>query len=290
MGAPDASPAPMDLRVTAFSVEDGVGTVCLNRPERGNSWTHRMNEEYRWLMQRMDADPDVRVILVTGAGRQFCVGADFRALDHHGSSSSDYVQAGREAVAAMATPGHGVRPEYEHDMVWHWGLSKPVIAGINGACAGIAVALAAFCDLRYAAAGAKITTSTARLGLPAEYGLSWVLPRIVGLTHSADILFSGRVLRAEEMQAMGFLNAVLPAEDFAQQVLAIAKTMAANISPLAVQASKRQLYAEQMSLDPGASVEQAKALTGQMLRQSDFREGVAAARDKRAPDFAPLRT
>ena len=276
----------MELHVTSLAIEDHVGIVQLNRPERGNSWTHRMNAEYRWLMQSLDENPEVRVILVTGAGKQFCVGADFRALDHHQASDQDYVKSA--PTQEMARPGHGVRPEFDHDLVWHWGLSKPVIAGINGACAGIAVALAAFCDLRYAAAGAKITTSTARLGLPSEYGLSWVLPRIIGLTRAAEVLLNGRVLRAEEMEAMGFLNGVFPAEEFAERVLVAAKEMARTVSPVAVQAAKRQLYAEQMHLDPGRSVEDAKALTGRMLRHPDVKEGVNAARDRRPPVFAPL--
>lgn len=276
----------MELHVTSTSIEDHVGIVRLDRPERGNSWTHRMNAEYRWLMQSLDANPEVRVILVTGAGKQFCVGADFRALDHHQASDQDYAKSA--PAEALATPGHGVRAEFDHDLVWHWGLAKPVICGINGACAGIAVALAAFCDLRYAAAGAKITTSTARLGLPSEYGLSWVLPRIIGLTRAADVLLSGRVLRAEEMETMGFLNGVFPAEDFAQRVLAAAKEMAQAVSPVAVRAAKRQLYAEQMHLDPGRSVEDAKVLTGRMLKNPDVKEGIQAAREKRAPAFAPL--
>jgi enoyl-CoA hydratase/carnithine racemase len=276
----------MELHVTQSSIEDQVGIVRLNRPDRGNSWTHRMNAEYRWLMQELDANPEVRVILVTGAGRQFCVGADFRALDHHQASDQDYVKSAPQDD--LARPGYGVRSEFDQDLVWHWGLSKPVIAGINGACAGIAVALAAFCDLRYAAAGAKITTSTARLGLPSEYGLSWVLPRIIGLTRAADILLSGRVLRAEEMEAMGFLNGVFPAEEFPQRVLAAAKEMARSVSPVAVRAAKRQLYAEQLHLDPAQSVADAKALTGRMLKHADVKEGVNAARERRSPVFAPL--
>ena len=100
-------------------------------------------------------------------------------------------------------------------MAWQLGLRKPMIAAVNGACAGIAVALAAFCDLRFAVTGAKITTAAPRLGLPAEYGLSWILPRLVGMTHTADILLTGRVLLAEEMAGMGFFNKVLPPEEFA---------------------------------------------------------------------------
>ena len=276
----------MELRVTEFAIEDHVGIVRLKRPDRGNSWTTRMNVEYRHLMADFDRDPRVRVILVTGSGRQFCVGADFRALDHYKASDEDYVQS--LGLEAMAQPGHGVRADFDHELVWHWGLQKPVIAGINGACAGIAVALAAFCDLRYAAAGAKFTTSTPRLGMPAEYGLSWVLPRIIGLTHTADILLSGRVFVAEEALAMGFLNAVYPVDGFDAQVLANAKAMAASVSPIAARTAKRQLYADVLHSDVGGAIETSKALIGRMMKMPDFAEALAAMKEKRSPRFNDL--
>ncbi len=273
----------MDLRVTELTIEERVGIIRLKRPDRGNSWTTRMNAEYRWLQQQLDNDPRVHVIVVTGAGRQFCVGADFRALDHYEKSDADYVQSLK--LEEMAQPGHGVRAEYDHELVWHWGLQKPVIAAINGACAGIAVALAAFCDLRYAVEGAKFTTATPRLGLPAEYGLSWVLPRIVGLTHTADILLSGRVFPAEEATAMGFLNAVFPAEGFEARVLEIARSMAATVSPIAAKTAKRQIYADLLRSDVGQAVEDSKALIGQLMKHPDFSEGLAALKEKRPARF-----
>ncbi|MDM0032422.1 enoyl-CoA hydratase-related protein [Variovorax sp. J22P271] len=276
----------MELHVTESSIADGVGLVRLKRPDRGNSWTHRMNAEYRWLMKSLDENPEVRVIVVTGAGRQFCVGADFKALEHHKDSKSNYVAESRQE--ALARPGHGVHPEFDHEMVWHWGLAKPVIAAVNGACAGIAVGLAAFCDFRYAAAGAKFTTSTPKLGLPAEYGLSWVLPRLIGLSNAVDILFTGRVLLAEEMRSMGFLHGVLPSEDFEAQVLTRARQMAASVSPIAVKTAKRQVYAEQMHLEPGRAVEDSKKLTGTLLKLPDLKEGIAAAQERRNPRFPPL--
>lgn len=276
----------MELKVTESRIEDGVALVRLNRPDRGNSWTHRMNAEYRWLMQSHDENPDARVIVVTGAGRQFCVGADFRALEHHQASTKDYGKAAEELD--LATPGSGVHEEFEHELAWHWGLNKPVIAAVNGACAGIAVSLAAFCDLRYAASGAKFTAATSKLGLPAEYGLSWVLPRLVGLSPAVDILFTGRVVLAEEMQTLGFLHGVLPAEDFEAHVLARARALAASVSPVAVRAAKRQIYAEQMHLQPGRAVEDARRLTGELLRHPDCKEGVKAMQEKRAPAFQPL--
>ncbi|QUN32382.1 enoyl-CoA hydratase/isomerase family protein (plasmid) [Cupriavidus sp. KK10] len=276
----------MELHVTQLNVDNGVGLVRLNRPGRGNSWTTRMNAEYRWLMSCLDDDPRVRVIVVTGAGQQFCVGADTKALDHYRESDQNYLESFRNDV--MATPGYGVRPEYEHELIWHWGLQKPVIAAINGACAGIAVALAAYCDLRYAAEGAKFTTSTPRLGLPAEFGLSWIMPRIVGLTHSADILLSGRVFLADEARAMGFLNGVMPREELEEEVLRIARGLAGSTSPVAVKTAKRQVYADLMRHDAGAAIEDSRELMGQLMKEPDFSEALRAMKDKRAPAFTPL--
>lgn len=274
----------MELKVTDYAVDaDGVATVRFNRPGRGNSWTARMNAEYRHIMALLDDDPAVKVIVLTGAGRQFCVGADFKALDHYAEEERDYVASVRGE--GFATPGHGVRPEYEHELVWHWGLKKPVIAAINGACAGIAVAIAGFCDLRYAAAGAKLTTAAARLGLPAEYGMAWLLPRLMGMTHAADVLLTGRIFLAEEAKAMGFLNDVFAPEAFEARIAEIARSMALTVSPRAALTTKRQLYAELMESDVGACVEDSKRLIGELMRGPDYKEGVAALQDRRAPRF-----
>jgi len=276
----------MELKVIEREISDRVGVVRLNRPGRGNSWTSRMNAEYRWVMNEMDRDPAVRVIVVTGAGRQFCVGADFKALDHYSESDKDYVESFK--TLELATPGYGVRPDYDHELIWHWGLSKPVIAAINGACAGIAVALVAFCDLRYAVEGAKLTTVAPKLGLPAEYGLSWILPRIVGLTHTADILLTGRVFTSEEALKMGFLNATYPAEEFEARVMQVAKDMARTVSPAAAKLAKRQIYAEILSHDVGGALEESKVLIGQQMKHDDFNEALAAMKDKRSPEFRDL--
>ena len=276
----------MECKVTQCTIENGVGTVYLHRPGRGNSWTQQMNREYRLRMAQLDDDPAVRVIVVTGTGRQFCVGADMKALDTYSDGDKDYAASVNDAT--LAQPGFGVRAEYDHDMVWHWGLRKPVIAAINGACAGIAVTLAAFCDLRYGAIGAKFTTAGPRLGLPSEYGLSWVLPRIVGITHAADIMLTGRIFLAEEAKDMGFLNAVYPFEEFAERVSETADQMASQNSPEAMLTSKRQLYAELMQHDVGTSVEESKDLIGAHMRGADYSEGVQAYQEGRPPNFAAL--
>jgi enoyl-CoA hydratase/carnithine racemase len=277
----------MELKVTRYDVDaDGVATVRFDRPGRGNSWTSRMNAEYRWIMGEADQDPAVRVIVVTGVGRQFCVGADTKALDFYAEGDKDYVAT--VDPEAFARPGHGVRAEFDHELVWHWGLQKPVIAAINGACAGIAVAIAGFCDLRYAAAGAKLTTATARLGLPAEYGLSWLLPRMIGVTHAADVLMTGRIFTAEEALHMGFLNAVFAQDEFEARIRDIATSIARTVSPRSARTTKRQLYGELMESDVGECIEHSKRLIGQLMRGRDFREGVAALQAGRPPRFAGL--
>lgn len=278
----------MELKVIEYEVRDGVATVQFNRPGRGNSWTSRMNAEYRWCMGQADEDPAVRVIVLTGAGRQFCVGADFKALDYYAEGDKDYLA--NVSAVEFAQPGYGVRSEFDHELVWLWGLQKPVIAAINGACAGIAVAIAGFCDLRYGVAGAKFTTVAPRIGLPAEYGLSYLLPRLVGVTHAADILLTGRVFTAEEAMRMGYLNDVFPAETFEARITEIAAGMTRNLSPTAVRTAKRQLYAELTGTDIGQSVELSKRLIGEAMRTSDFREGVEALQAKRLPNFADLGT
>lgn len=277
----------MELKVTNYVVDEtGVATVRFDRPGRGNSWTARMNQEYRWIMAKLDADPKVRVIVLRGAGKQFCAGADFKALDFYAEEERDYLATTGSADAAQ--PGYGVRAEFDHDLVWQWGLQKPLIAAINGACAGIAVAIAGFCDLRYAVAGAKFTTVAARIGLPAEYGLAWLLPRIVGITHAADILLTGRVFTAEEALQMGFLNGVFAADEFDAKIDEIARSMARTVSPEAALATKRQMYAELMQHDVGAAVEDSKRRLAELMRKADFKEAIAAMAQKRPPAFKPL--
>jgi enoyl-CoA hydratase/carnithine racemase len=274
----------MELKVTDYAISaEGVATVRFNRPGRGNSWTARMNHEYRWIMATLDDNPAVRVIVLRGAGKQFCVGADFKALDFYAESERDYMSTVDTSQAAE--PGHGVRPEFEHDLVWAWGLRKPVIAAINGPCAGIAVAIAAYCDLRYAVAGAKITTVAARLGLPAEYGLGWILPRLMGVTHAADVLLTGRIFTAEEALKMNFLNGVFGQEEFDDRIDEIARNIARTVSPQAALETKRQLYAELMESDIGACIEDSKHRIGRAMNQRDFKEGVAAMAERREPRY-----
>jgi enoyl-CoA hydratase/carnithine racemase len=275
----------MELKVTRYAVDgDGIATIWLSRPGRANSWTGRMHDEYRWICAELDADPAVRVIVLTGDGDAFCGGADFRALEHH-------VAQGRYdpgLPADTARPGYGVRPEFDADMAWQLGLRTPMVAALNGACAGIALALVAFCDLRFAVADAKITTVAARLGLPAEYGLSWILPKLMGVTHAADLILTGRVATAAELRHSGLFNQVLPRDGFMAAVYAYARQFAA-VSPAAVTTAKRQLWGDLLVPGPAAAVEASKELIGRHMQLPDYAEGVSAMMERRVPRFGPPR-
>ena len=271
----------MELKVTRVDVADtGVATVTLNRPDRGNSWTGRMHAEYRWIMAELEKDDRVRVAVLTGAGRAFCVGADSKALSTY-VGGDGYDGGLREEVA---NPGYGVRSEFDADVSWQLGLRFPLICAVNGACAGVALAMAAYSDIRFGMVDAKITTATAKLAMPVEYGLSWILPRLIGLTNAADILLSGRILRAQELGAMGFFNKVLGPDEFADGVTEYANLLAA-LSPNAMTATKRQLYDDLLSSNPAASVDRSKELIGELMQHPDYGEGVRALVEKRAPRF-----
>ena len=280
----------MERKVTTYEVTEGVALVTLNRPERLNAWTARMEAEYRAALTEADTDPEVRVAVVTGAGRGFCAGADTEALtgivETGRYGSTDMRSGPAEPPAAAASPAT-VRPDFAHGFSWPYALRKPLIAAVNGPAAGVGFVVACFADLRFAAAGAKLTTSFGRLGLPAEHGVSWVLSRLVGTARAADLLFSSRVVLAEEAERMGLVNAVLPPEELLPHTLEYAKRMAAEISPWSLQALKSQLYADQLrSLDEAAT--HAEELMRDSFGSPDFKEGVAALTGRRAPSFGSI--
>ena len=270
----------MELKTIIYEVAERVATVTLNRPHRLNAWTGRMHTEYRWCLAEAEGDPEVRVIVVTGAGRGFCAGADSAALEGH-IEKGGYDPGIREE---LAKPGYGVRPEFDENFAFHFGLTRPVIAAINGPAAGVGLALACYADLRFAAEGAKLTTAHAKLGLPAEYGLSWLLPRIVGLTHANDMLLSSRVVLAEEAAKMGLLNGVFPQEELLPRTYAYARNLAASVSPSSMRETKRQVYAD-LHRDVGSSVRESEALLARMTTEPEYREGVKALVEKREPRF-----
>jgi enoyl-CoA hydratase/carnithine racemase len=271
----------MELKATRYEVVDRTAVITLDRPDRLNAWTGRMHTEYRHSIDVAENDPAVRVIVVTGAGRGFCAGADAAALDGHVSRGG--YDPGTDP-ATLANPGYGVRTEFDHDFAFHFGLSKPVIAAVNGPAAGVGLVLACFADLRLAADGAKLTTAHGKLNLPAEFGLSWLLPRLIGLGRANDLLLSSRVILAEEALEWGLVNAVHPADRLLDLTLEYAADLASSVSRGSLAATKRQTYVD-LHRDVGGSIVDAQNRLETMMREPDFAVGVEALRTRRTPDF-----
>jgi enoyl-CoA hydratase/carnithine racemase len=272
----------MELKTTSYEVSDGVAAITLSRPKRRNAWTGRMHTEYRWLLGEADADKAVRVIVVTGdpEGQAFCAGADLGALEGH-SEKGRYDPGTSDDIAR---PGFGVDPNFDAAFAYHFGVGKPIIAAINGAAAGVGLVLAAFADLRFAARNVKFTAAHGRFNFPAEFGLSWVLPRIVGLTHANDILLSSRTFTSDEAAAMGFLNRLTEPEALMPTVMDYARTLAQNVAPGSARETKRQIYRD-LHRDAAAAVTEAERLLEAMIKDPDYKEGVKAWMDKRAAQW-----
>ena len=261
----------MDFTELQYSVAQRVALLTIQRPERMNAWTPTLEAELRGALQRAEQDDEVRCVVLTGAGRAFCAGMDMEVLR---SAST------RPAAVAAA-------PASDEDGAQRYGyigqLDKPLIAAINGAAAGVGLCIALYCDIRYVAAGAKITAPYARRGLVAEHGIAWLLPRLIGPMHAADLLLTGRTLAAEEADRMG-LARLLPAEGFLDTVLERARELASASSPRSTRIIKRQLReARYQTLGEATRVADRKIAA--CRDTADFREGVQHFLDKRAPNF-----
>ena len=270
----------MELRATTYDVADHVATITLSRPARLNAWTGRMHTEYRWALAEAEADDAVGVVVVTGAGKGFCAGADSAALEGH-VAKGGYDAGIREQ---LARPGYGVRPEFDHPFAFHFGLTKPTIAAINGPAAGIGLVLACFCDLRFAATGAKLTASHGKLNLPAEAGMSWLLPRIVGLGRANELLYSSRVILAEEAERIGLVNSVYEPDQLLEATYSYARQLVATVSPRSLRETKRQIYTD-LHRDIGSSVRDSDELIKEMMKEPAFAEGVRAFMERRLPQW-----
>ena len=220
MSIPDrvADPAVASDPVLYEVRDSGVAVLTLNRPERMNGWGGGLAATFYSRLDDAEADPDIRAIVVTGKGRAFCAGADMGDLNTISNSTVD--ASGGTDVSKLVGARH---PHFVTT------LRKPVIAAINGGCAGMGLTLALVCDVRFAAEGAKFTTSFARRGLIAEYGISWILPRVVGWGAALDLLLSGRVFYADEAAELGLVKEVVPPEELLPRAIAYAEDIASKL-------------------------------------------------------------
>ncbi|HVA75499.1 MAG TPA: enoyl-CoA hydratase-related protein [Acidimicrobiales bacterium] len=266
-----------------YEVDDPVATVTLNRPDSLNAWTQRMAAEVRHSVYRAEADPAVVGIVITGAGRAFCAGADMKNLQSLSSGGGvDTVPEGLGAAPTEPLP-----LDFDGEYTWLLAVKKPMIAAINGAIAGMAVPIALCCDIRFMAADAPLLTAFAQRGLIAEWGIAWLLPRIVGAGHALDLLFSSRKVTGEEAAAMGLVNKALPKEEVLSHSQAYVRDLAARVSPTSLSIMKRQVY-EQLTASLGPSEREARELMVESFGRPDFKEGVASFVEKRPPNFQRL--
>jgi enoyl-CoA hydratase/carnithine racemase len=270
-----------------YSVANRVATITLNRPDKLNAWTAVMEKEVRSAMENAERDEDVRVIVLTGAGRGFCAGADMSLLSavaDHGFVDSNSEDQKSEIQNREAALRDGVRLDFQKRYSYFPAIGKPVIAAINGPVVGLGLVITLYCDLRLASDAARFSTTFARRGLVAEYGMAWMLPRIVGIANALDLLFSARTIDAAEALRIGLVNRILPQESFLEKVHEYARELASTVSPRSLRIIKRQVYEamfQPLSEAFDVSVKEMMA----SFKTEDFREGVAHFVEKRPPAF-----
>src|SRR5882724_6895405 len=260
-----------------YEVSEKIATITLNRPDRMNAWTPVMERDVRDAMGRAAADDNVRVIVLTGAGRAFCAGADMDALK--GLDPADIRRAENIPPFDMNR-----RPDWQSRYGYYPSIGKPIIAMLNGAAAGIGLVHALYCDLRFAADNTVFTTAFARRGLIAEHGMSWMLPRIVGHANAMDLLMSARRVSSEEALRIGLVNRLYSPERLREQTYAYARDLADFVSPSAIAVIKRQLYDVPFQTLSEATIDANREMQI-ALKGNDFREGVASFVEKRPPRF-----
>lgn len=249
-------------------IADGVMTITLNRPERGNAWNRAVSRLYFPLLEQAAHSPEVRAIVITGAGKAFCVGGDGEKL---------------ESAAAEGS----VKSSVNYPFWYPVQIAKPVIAAVNGACFGMGMQQALCCDLRFASEDARFSTAYAKRGIVAEFGMSWLLPRIVGTGHAMDLLLSARTVRPDEAARIALVNKVVPSGEVLAEAQAYARQLAAQSSPASMRAMKLQCYQDWMSTLM-ASNERASAMLDVASAAPDFKEGVASWLEGRPPRFPAL--
>ena len=270
----------MAYETVLYDVADRICTITLNRPERLNAWTRQMHLDLRDAMHKAGGDPEVRVIILTGAGRGFCAGADMGGLQAIGAGGT----VDRSPQAVPTLPGGSTLAEFRMNYSYFPSIPKFIIAAINGPAAGLGFIIPLYADLRFAADSAVFTTAFAQRGLIAEHGVSWLLPKMVGVSAALDLLCSARKFRAPEALALGLVGRVIADDKLMAETRAYARLMADTVSPRSVAVMKRQIWEAQFQTLSEATT-QANYEMELSFGTTDFKEGVAHFLEKRAARF-----
>lgn len=265
-----------------YDVDDPVATITLNRPSSMNAWTGTMDHEIRDAIERAVADPAVVGIVITGAGRAFCAGADMKTLDN--LSSSDPAEAGSAAIEETAPADDGEPGDFDGRFGYLMTTPKPIVAAVNGAVAGMAYPFALSCDVRVLCPSSLFVTAFAQRGLIAEWGLGWLLPQLVGPSTALDLLFTSRRVGGEEAYRLGLGNYLVTDDDLLPFARRYVEQLAAACSPASIAVMKRQVWTHtQRGL--GVAEAEAQQLMVESFGRPDFQEGVRSFIDKRDPAF-----
>ncbi len=274
----------MSYEQILYDVTDWVATITLNRPDKLNAWTRHMEGEVQCALEGAAADDAVRAIVITGSGKGFCAGADMSLLSAL-SASSGQDGAGSPIRPADLATNEGGSGLYRRKHAWLAEIPKPIIAAIHGPAVGLGFVIPLYCDFRLAAANARFSTIFAKRGLVAEYGLAWMLPRIIGIAPALDMLMTARMVDAAEALQLGLVNKVLPEEGFLAAAQAFAREIATSVSPRSIGIMKKQVYSAQMQ-DFAAAYDYSLEEMAAGFSSEDFKEGVAHFIEKRAPRFS----
>jgi enoyl-CoA hydratase/carnithine racemase len=271
-----------------YEVKGRVGVITLNRPEKLNAWTAAMEKSVKQALAAADSDDNVRAIVITGAGRGFCAGADMDLLQSIKPTNwedRELAQSAREETHDFASGlGPDVAPHYNGRFGYLFQIKKPIIAAINGPAAGLGLVFALYADMRFAGSDAKFTTAFAQRGLIAEHGISWLLPHLVGPANSLDLLMSARKFTAAEAERFGLVNKVFEQENFMGAVMDYAAALAETVSPRSMAVMKAQIWkALFQSFDEALAVGDAEMQKS--FATADFKEGVAHFVEKRKANF-----
>ena len=280
-----AGDAPREKTVMAYSEiiydkQDKVALVTLNRPDRMNAITPTMVDELKDAIDDAERDPEVAAIVVTGAGKSFCPGMDMGVLQ---------AAAERKKADPADKSAPALKTDINHHSVFGFLLKarKPIIGALNGNCVGMGLSMALYFDIRIAGEGTRLSAIFVRRGLSVEHGASWLLPRLVGISHAMDLALTGRIVSAQEALAMGLVSRVVPDDQLLATALGAAKDIAVNCSPTAMAEAKRMLW-EHLNATFQAATDDSTAIMNSMFKQGDFKEGVMAFVKKRPPNFKPL--
>jgi enoyl-CoA hydratase/carnithine racemase len=287
----------MNYKEILYTASEGIAVITLNRPDKLNAWTRLMGSEVWDAMHRAADDGAVKVIVLTGAGRGYCAGADMSELEgvtDEAIAALDKRKSYEQRVSAMMGQKttaelepenkNNVREDFRKRYSYISAIPKPVIAAVNGPAAGIGFILALHCDLRFVSDKASFSTAFSKRGLIAEHGIAWMLPRIVGHANALDLLYSSRLIGADEAMSMGLANRVVPAETLMNEVRAYVLDLVSNVSPRSMRVIKRQVYDAQFQTFAEASEASDEELI-LSLQSEDFKEGVAHFLEKRSPSF-----